>query len=164
MKRIDFYFDVVSPEVWWAFDGLPEALAGHGVVVELRPVLLTALPALPPPLPFDSLALQRLALACAPAGGTPGRVVVERLLRHVWCRDGADPNDAQALAALTAELAPRRDPADAAVLAELQAGSAAAAAAGVQCVPTLRCDGHAFVGTDALPTLRAWLQGRSPAP
>jgi DSBA-like thioredoxin domain len=50
--------------------------------------------------PFNPLALLRLSLACAPAGGTPNRWVCEQLLQHVW-RDGADAADANRLAALT---------------------------------------------------------------
>ncbi|MBP6903037.1 MAG: DsbA family protein [Burkholderiaceae bacterium] len=116
---------------------------------------------LPRPHPFNPLALQRLALACAPAGGAPGRQVVERLFRHVWCRDGADPNQPQALAELVAELAPQRDPAGAEVKAELRAATEAAAAAGVFGVPTLVCEGRAFFGQDALPMLRAHLDGEA---
>ena len=161
MKRIDFYFNPAVAESWRVFNGLPEVLAGQSVVVEMRPVLLAELT--PPPEGADAPALLQLALACAPAGGTPGRVVVERLLRHVWHGAGADPNDAQALVQLTATLAPRRDPADAAVRAELQAElqaiSAAAVAAGVRHLPTLRCDGRAFAGAGAPQALQAWLQG-----
>ena len=38
--------------------------------------------------PFNPLPLLRLALACAPDGGTPNRYVCETMLRHVW-RGGA---------------------------------------------------------------------------
>ena len=40
--------------------------------------------------PFNPLALLRLLLACAPAGGTPNRRAVEAVLHHVWRGDGAD--------------------------------------------------------------------------
>jgi 2-hydroxychromene-2-carboxylate isomerase len=112
---------------------------------------------LPRPHPFNPLALQRLALACAPAGGTPNRHQVEALFRHVWCRDGADPQDPAALATLTATLAPRRDPASDELKAELRARTDAAAQAGIFGVPTLVADGRAFFGHDALPMLRAAL-------
>lgn len=191
MKRITFWFDVISPYAWLAFERLPEALAGHSVVVDYQPVLLAGLlghwgqkgPAeiapkrdwtyrqvawladqqgtrlqLPRPHPFNPLALQRLALACAPAGGTPPRRVVELLLRHVWCRDGADPNEPTALAALASTLTPARDPAGAEVKAELRQRTEAALAAGVFGVPTLVCDGRAFFGHDALPMLAAALR------
>jgi len=114
---------------------------------------------LPRPHPFNPLALQRLALACAPLGGTPNRRTVDLLMRHVWCRDGADPNEPGALAALAATLAPQRDPAGDEVKAELRARTDAALAAGVFGVPMLVCDGRAFFGLDALPMLRAALTG-----
>ena len=116
--------------------------------------------ALPRPHPFNPLALQRLALACAPAGGTPNRLVVERLFRHVWCRDGADPNEAVALAALHAALNPVREPQGAEVKAELRARTELAAAQGLFGVPTLVCCGKAFFGQDALPMLAAFLAGQ----
>ncbi len=192
MKRIDFFFDVVSPYAWLAFDRLPQALEGTSYLVAYQPVLFagllghwgqkgpaeiapkrvwtyrqvawlaarqgTAL-ALPQPHPFNPLALQRLALACTAAGGTPNRYVVEALLRHVWCRDGADPNDPPALAALAAGLPLRRDPLGDEVKAELRARTDAAAASGVFGVPTMRVDGHDFFGQDALEMLAAWLRG-----
>jgi len=114
---------------------------------------------LPTPHPFNPLALQRLALACAPAGGTPGRRTVELLFRHVWCRDGADPNEPAALARLTEQLAPQRDPQGAEVKAELRARTEAALAAGLFGVPMLVADGRAFFGLDSLPMLRAALTG-----
>ena len=114
---------------------------------------------LPRPHPFNPLALQRLAVASVPAGGTPSRRTVELLFRHVWCRDGADPNEAAALAALTAAVAPLRDPAGDDVKAELRARTEAAVAAGLFGVPTLVADGRHFFGLDALPMLRAALAG-----
>ena len=192
MTRIEFWFDVISPYAWLAFERLPQALAGHNVVVDYQPVLLAGLlghwgskgPAeiapkrawtyrqaawlahqqgttlqLPRPHPFNPLALQRLALAAAPAGGTPPRRVVDLLFRHVWCRDGADPNDASALASLAQAVAPARDPAGTDVKDELRQRTDAAAAAGLFGVPTLVCDGRAFFGQDALPMLAAALRG-----
>ncbi len=114
---------------------------------------------LPRPHPFNPLALQRLALAAAPAGGTPNRRTVELLFRHVWCRDGADPNEPAALAALQAAVAPQRDPAGDDVKAELRARTEAAVAQGIFGVPTLVCRGRQFFGLDALPMLRAALGG-----
>ncbi len=114
---------------------------------------------LPRPHPFNPLALQRLAVAAAPAGGTPSRRTVELLFRHVWCREGADPNEPAALAALAAAVAPQRDPASDAVKAELRARTEAAVAQGLFGVPTLVCRGRPFFGLDALPMLRAMLDG-----
>jgi 2-hydroxychromene-2-carboxylate isomerase len=114
---------------------------------------------LPRPHPFNPLALQRLAVAAAPAGGTPSRRTVELLFRHVWCRDGADPNDPAALAALAAAVAPLRDPAADTVKTELRTRTEAAVALGLFGVPTLVADGRHFFGLDALPMLRAALAG-----
>jgi len=114
---------------------------------------------LPRPHPFNPLALQRLAVAAAPAGGTPNRRTVELLFRHVWCSDGADPNDPAALAALATAVAPLRDPAGDEVKAELRQRTEAAVALGLFGVPTLVCDGRLFFGLDALPMLRAALAG-----
>ncbi len=114
---------------------------------------------LPQPHPFNPLALLRLAFASAPAGQTPSRHMVEQLFRHVWCRCGADPNEPQALAALTRAIAPVRDPQGDDIKAELRAASDLALARGVFGVPTLECQGRNFWGQDALPMLRAALTG-----
>lgn len=109
--------------------------------------------------PFNPLALLRLMLACVPTGGLPNRRVVEAVLHHVWRGDGADANDPARLAALTATLAPPRDPAGADVKAELRALTDAAVAAGVFGVPLIDVDGRHFWGLDALPMLAACLRG-----
>ena len=114
---------------------------------------------LPQPHPFNPLALLRLALASAPAGGTPNRRVVELLFRHVWCRPGADPNEPKALLALNEAVAPLRDPNGADIKAELRAATEDALAAGVFGVPSMACDGRVFWGLDALPMLRAAMLG-----
>lgn len=109
--------------------------------------------------PFNPLALLRLGLACAPAGGLPNRRVAEALFHHVWQGNGADANDPARLSALTADLAPQRDPAGADVKSELRAHTDAAVAAGVFGVPTVEVDGRQFWGLDALPMLTACLHG-----
>ena len=43
IKHITFYFDVVSPYAWLAFERLPDALEGLSYSVQYRPVLLGAL-------------------------------------------------------------------------------------------------------------------------
>jgi 2-hydroxychromene-2-carboxylate isomerase len=43
VKHITFYFDVVSPYAWLAFERLPEALQGLSYSVAYRPVLLGGL-------------------------------------------------------------------------------------------------------------------------
>ena len=194
MKRIDFYFDVLSPYAWLAFERLPQVLAGLSVEVRYQPVLLAGLLAhwgtkgpaetapkrdwtyrhvawlaaqqgstlqLPRLHPFNPLALQRLALAAAPAGGTPNRRTVELLFRHVWCRDGADPNQPAALAALSAAVAPQRDAATDEIKAELRQRTEAAAAAGLFGVPSVVYEGRGFFGLDSLAMLRAALDGEA---
>lgn len=42
MKRIDFWFDCISPYAWLAFDALPQALEGLSYAVDYRPLLLGA--------------------------------------------------------------------------------------------------------------------------
>jgi len=182
MKRVAFYFDVVSPFVQLAFERLPQVLEGCSYVVDYRPVLFAGLLAhwgqkgpaevepkrawtfrhvhwlaaqhgvpldTPAAHPFNPLVLQRLALACG-----PNRRVVEALLRHVWV-GGDDANDPERLAALTAQLAPARDPASPEVKAELRAATDEAIARGVFGVPSFGLDdGRLFWGLDALPMLR----------
>jgi 2-hydroxychromene-2-carboxylate isomerase len=109
--------------------------------------------------PFNPLALLRLMLACVPAGQMPNRRVCEAVLHHVWRGEGADAEDPARLSALTAALAPARDPAGAEVKAELRALTAAAVADGVFGVPTAIVDGRHFWGLDALPMLAAALRG-----
>lgn len=186
MKRIVFHFDVVSPFAWLAFERLPQELAGCSYEVDYRPVLFAGLlqhwgqkgpaeiepkrawtfrhvhwlaarhgitldtPALHP---FNPLPLLRLALACG-----PNRRIVEAVFRHAWV-GGGDPHDADRLAALTAQLAPRRDPAGDEVKAELRLLTDAAVADGIFGVPTFGLDGRHFWGLDALPMLRDALQG-----
>lgn len=110
--------------------------------------------------PFNPLALLRLALACSPEAtpGMPNRYVCETIFRHVW-RGGAEALDAQRLQALTAQLAPLRDPQGEAVKAQLRANTDQALAQGVFGVPTFAVDGRLFWGLDALPMLRDFLRG-----
>ncbi|MGY4830905.1 2-hydroxychromene-2-carboxylate isomerase [Sphaerotilaceae bacterium SBD11-9] len=113
---------------------------------------------LPAAHPFNPLALLRLLVATAPAGGTPNRWACEQVLRHVW-RGGADAADAERLAALARTLSPRRDPAGADVKDELKAATTEAAARGLFGVPTVEVDGRAFWGLDGLELLSAYLRG-----
>ena len=186
MKTLTFWFDVLSPYAYLAFERLPEALEGCTYVAEYRPVLFAGLlqhwgqkgPAeiepkrawtyrqvywlahrhgielqMPAQHPFNPLALQRLAVACG-----PNRRVVEALFRHVW-RGGADPNDADRLRALTADLAPARDAGADDVKAALRASTDDAIARGLFGVPTIELDGRLFWGVDALPMVAAALTG-----
>lgn len=187
MKRITFHLDFISPFAYLAFERLPQVLEGLSWQVAYKPVLFGAMlshhgqlgPAeipgkkewtfrqmlwlahqhgvplqLPAAHPFNPLELLRLAVACG-----PNRYVCEQLLRHVWRSEGQDAADPDRLAALRATLAPARDPASQEVKAELKANTEAAIAAGVFGVPTFVVDDKLFWGLDALPMLRAYLEG-----
>ena len=186
MKQITFWFDPVSPFAYLAFERLPQVLEGCSYAVTYRPLLFAGLLAhwghkgpaeiepkrawtfrhvawlaqqhglvldAPAMHPFNPLPLLRLLLACG-----PNRRVVEAVMQHVW-RGGADAADPARLSALTQALAPARDPASVEVKAELRAATDAAIARGVFGVPTCAVDGRLFWGLDALPMLRAALQG-----
>lgn len=186
MKTIAFYLDFISPYAYLAFEQLPQALEGLGYSVEYRPILFAGLlrhhgqlgPAeipgkrewtyrqvlwqahahgipmqMPAAHPFNPLALLRLAIACG-----PNRFVCETLFRHVW-RGGADAADAARLQALQQQLAPARDPGSDEVKNALKQATADAIARGLFGVPTFAVDDKLFWGFDALPMLRAWLQG-----
>lgn len=190
MKSVTFWFDVVSPYAWLAFELLPRALAGCTHEVAYRPVLLAGLlkhwghvgPAelptkrvwtyrhvawlahhhgvvldMPAAHPFNPLPLLRLSLACAPAGGTPNRRIVEAVMRHVWC-GGAEATDPARLQALRADLAPARDPAADDVKRELIGHTDDAISQGLFGVPSFEVDGRMFWGLDALPMLAAALR------
>jgi 2-hydroxychromene-2-carboxylate isomerase len=107
--------------------------------------------------PFNPLGLLRLATACD-VDGEPSRYVCEKIFRHVWCT-GQDAADPERLAALTAELAPALDPGGTQVKQALQKHAQEAMDLGVFGVPSWVVDGRVFWGQDALPMLRAYLQG-----
>ena len=186
MKPIVFWFDPISPFAYLAFEHLPQALAGCSYTVQYRPLLFAGLlqhwgqkgPAETPPKrawtyrhiawlahqhgialqmpavhPFNPLPLLRL---CVAAG--PNRHVVEAVMRHVW-RGGADAGDAARIEALARELAPARNAASDDVKAELRADTDQAITLGVFGVPTFELEGRLFWGLEALPMLRAALQG-----
>ncbi len=191
MKRLQFWFDPVSPYAYLAFERLPEALVGQSYLVDYRPVLFAGLldhwgqkgPAemepkrawtfrqvewlarrhglpLHTPLqhPFNPIALLRLLLATAPAGGTPNRSAVETVLRHVWCGAGADATDPARLQRLARTLAPQRDPQSTEVKGELRQAGQQALALGVFGVPTVECEGRLFWGLDSLEMLAECLR------
>ena len=186
MKRLTFWFDVVSPFAYLAFERLPQALEGLSIEVDYRPILFAGLlkhwgqkgPAeiepkrawtfrhvhwlahvnkiavdTPAEHPFNPLALLRLIHAAG-----PNRHVAETVFRHVWS-GGGDANDPGRLAALTAALAPARDPNGEEAKQALRAATDAALEAGVFGVPTIALDGRLFWGFDALPMVAAALRG-----
>jgi 2-hydroxychromene-2-carboxylate isomerase len=185
MKQLTFYFDVVSPFAYLAFERLPQVLAGCSYAVEYRPVLFAAMLAhwgqkgpaeIEPKRQWTfrhvhwlasrhGISLQTPAshpfnplplLRLAQACG-PNRHVVETLFRHVWV-GGSDASDPERLARLTERLAPARDPAGPEVKAELRAAADRAIAAGMFGVPTVEVDGRQFWGVDGLEMLRDALQ------
>lgn len=133
----------VVPKKAWLFRQCAWIAAQDGIM--FRP---------PTPHPFSPLPLLRALVASTAEGGTPSRHAVELAMRHVWARDGGDPNEPAALKAAIESLAPVRDPAGPEAKAELTARTNAAVADGVFGVPFFRLDdGQAFWGNDALPML-----------
>ena len=115
--------------------------------------------ALPAQHPFNPLALQRLALACGEVDGLPNRRVVEALFHHVWRGAGADANDPARLQALARALKPALDPQGEEVRQRLREHTGEAIALGLFGVPSIVFEGRVFWGLDALPMLKAALQG-----
>ena len=137
----------IEPKRAWTFRHV--AWLAHSFGIEMQT---------PASHPFNPLPLLRLLYATADAGQGPNRRACELVMRHVW-RGGGDAIDAGRLAALHAQLAPRRDPNGDEVKAELRAATDAAIAQGVFGVPTFGLDGRLFWGVDALAMLRAALAG-----
>lgn len=107
--------------------------------------------------PFNPLGLLRLAVACGQSGAC-NRYNTEMLFRHVWL-GGQDAGDANRLQVLTKRLKPVRAPDQPEVKAELKANTDDAIAQGIFGVPTFEVDGQYFWGLDALPMLRAYIEG-----
>jgi 2-hydroxychromene-2-carboxylate isomerase len=139
----------IEPKRAWTFRHVHWLGAQHGIAIDT-----------PAQHPFNPLALLRLLVACAPAGGTPNRRACEVVLRHVW-QGGGDANDAARLAELTQELAPPLAASDERVKQALKDSTAEAIARGVFGVPTVVVDGRLFWGLDALPMLAGYLRGES---
>jgi 2-hydroxychromene-2-carboxylate isomerase len=144
----------IEPKRDWTYRQVLWLAHRHGIPMEM-----------PARHPFNPLALLRLALAHGSAGpstplgpGLANRYGCETVFRHVWC-GGADAADPQRLAQLTALLQPARDPSGDEVKAELKANTQDAIARGVFGVPTYAVGDKLFWGCDALPMLRANLEG-----
>lgn len=138
----------IEPKRAWTFRHVHWLAQHHGIPMDT-----------PLKHPFNPLGLLRLALACAPAGGTPNRRVVEAVLAHVW-QGGADALDPARMPALVAALAPQRDPGGEEVKAELRTLTEEAKARGVFGVPSFELDdGRLFWGLDSLPMLRDAMRG-----
>ncbi len=116
--------------------------------------------------PFNSLALQRMAVATS-SNGQPAREVVEAIFKHVWC-SGLEATDANRMAELQAQLTQwmqqsqpnfQIDIQAPEVKQKLQQQTQAAIDLGLFGVPSMVVDGQVFWGQDALPMLRAYLEG-----
>jgi len=136
----------IAPKRDWTYRQVLWAARSNGIPMQM-----------PAAHPFNPLALLRLAIACGDKG-LVNRQVAETVLRHVW-RGGADALDAARLDALKQSLQPKRDPAGDEVKSELKANTDAALARGLFGVPTMEVDDKLFWGFDALPMLRAYLEG-----
>jgi 2-hydroxychromene-2-carboxylate isomerase len=141
----------------WTYQQCGWLAQHHGVRFEL-----------PTAHPFNPLALLRLGLACASeaAPGETNRLVTEMLFHHVW-QGGHDAVDPARLADLQARLQEHVSlcgrewlaPDSAEVKQGLRANTDAALALGLFGVPALVLDGRVFWGQDALPMLRACMDG-----
>ena len=114
--------------------------------------------------PFNPLPLLRLAVATS-ANGEPNRYVVESIFKHVWC-EGLEATDPDRIAALQAHLLSQvalqgvaKDPQSEDVKRLLQQQTDSAIEQGLFGVPSMVVDGQVFWGQDALPMLRAYLEG-----
>jgi 2-hydroxychromene-2-carboxylate isomerase len=136
----------IAPKREWTYRQVLWTGHTHGIPIDM-----------PAAHPFNPLALLRLALACGESG-LINRYVAETVFRHVW-RGGADAADPQRLSQLHKLLNPQRDPAGGEVKNELKANAEQAIATGVFGVPAMSVDGKLFWGFDALPMLRAYLEG-----
>ena len=155
MKRITFYLDFFSPHARLAFEELPCALMGLSYAVRYRPLLLADIP----DCSIISMRLLCLAVASDP-GGEPNRYVCESLLQHA--RSCTADVDANWLESITRQIAPRLNPDDAAIQAQLHANGVEALAHGISSVPAFELEGQIFCGLYSLPTLRARLEGTPP--
>lgn len=107
--------------------------------------------------PFNPLALLRLAVACS-VEGEPNRFVCETIFQYVW-QGGAAADDAVRLQNLAQQLAPLRSADAPDVKAQLKTNTEEAMVRGVFGVPSFCVDDKVFWGLDALPMLRAYLDG-----
>jgi 2-hydroxychromene-2-carboxylate isomerase len=184
MKRVQWYFDFISPYAYLQLPRLNEFAAL--CELEVRPVLFAGLlnhwgqlgPAeIAPKRAFTYSQVRwrarREGIALAIPEAHPfnplkllrlaihlgsGRAVVQRLFDFVW-RDGRIPENAQAWAALLEELGvAEADIAREEIKQALRANTAAAIAANAFGVPTMVIDGQLFWGSDATDMARDYLE------
>ncbi len=138
----------IAPKRDWTYRQVLWLAQAHGIALDL-----------PAAHPFNPLGLLRLAVACD-AHGLPNRYVCETLFRHVW-QGGADASDASRLHAVRERLAPEREMQSPEVKQQLKSNTDEALSLGVFGVPTFEVDGKLFWGLDALPMVRAYLDGHA---
>ena len=141
----------------WTYRQVSWLAHHHGVALDM-----------PAEHPFNPLPLLRLGLSCAVDAwpGETNRWVTEQLLHHVW-RGGLSASDPTRLAGLRerlqAHMAARGrhwvEPDSDAVKQRLRANTDEALALGLFGVPSLVVNQQVFWGLDALPMLRACLEG-----
>lgn len=136
----------IAPKRDWTYRQIQWLAHVHGVPLQM-----------PASHPFNPLALLRLAMACS-IDGKPNRYVCETLFRHVWI-GGSEAADPVRLDMLVQQLKPAYDLAGDEPKAWLKANADEAIAHGVFGVPTFAVDDRLFWGFDALPMLRAYLDG-----
>lgn len=183
MKKLDWYFDFISPFSYLQGELLPTLPAN--VDIRYKPILFAGLlnhwgnigPAeigpkrrwtyehcawlahrhsIPMTMPaHHPFNPLPLLRLCIALG--PSRDVVQRLFRYVW-RDGHLPTEEQHWSVLMKEVGVTSDMLDAPeVKQQLRANGDAAIADGVFGVPTAVVDGRSFWGMDSTDMLRAWL-------
>ena len=116
--------------------------------------------------PFNSLTLLRMAVATA-SDGEPSREVVETIFKHVWC-SGLEATDAGRIDELQKKLTQLMQQSQPhfqmniqspEIKQNLQQQTQAAIDLDLFGVPSMVVDGQLFWGQDALPMLRAYLEG-----
>ena len=139
----------ISSKRDWTYRQVAWLAHRHGIALQM-----------PASHPFNPLPLLRLAIACSPEAepASPNRHVCETILRHVW-RGGLEAGDPARLEALSSALVPKREVNGDDVKAQLKRNTDEAIALGAFGVPTFVVNNKVFWGLDALPMLRAYLEG-----
>ncbi len=108
----------------------------------------------PPRVPFNPLAVLRLAIALGAS-----RETVTQIFDHIWAEghDGQDEGSLDGLAEKLGVADWRGETARAAVKAQLRTNTEAAIAAGVFGVPTFVIEGQMFWGDDSFELMCDWL-------